>query len=85
MRLLAQLVPACFLHVDAKLFRCGLDPMEGLFALGVGDVLDLIEAGDRITYVGCVVERLLALFGEGIGGVAHLVAVFGGECVLGIV
>ena len=60
-----------FGHLDAELLGGGFDVVEGLFAFGVGDVLDLVEAGDGVADVGGVVERLLALFGEGVGGVGH--------------
>jgi hypothetical protein len=48
--------PSCFQFVsvisDAEPLGSGLDVVEGFFALGVGEVLDLVEAGDGIADVG---------------------------------
>jgi len=35
--------------------------VERLFALGIGDILDLVEAGDGVAHVRGVVQRLFAL------------------------
>jgi hypothetical protein len=75
-------VPACFGHVDSVVFGGSFDIGEGLFALLVGNVFDLIEAGDGITDVGGVGERLFALVGEGVGGGGKFVTLL---CVEGFV
>ena len=66
--LLAEVVPAGFGHVYTVVFCGGLDVGEGLFAFVIGDVFDLIEAGDGVADMGGVVQRLLALVGEGVDG-----------------
>ena len=63
-----------FGHLYAIVLRGGFDVGEGLFALVVGDVLYLIEAGDGVADVGGVVERLLALLREGVGMVVEMLA-----------
>ena len=68
-----------FGHLYAIVLRGGFDVGEGLFALVVGDVLYLIEAGDGVADVGCVVERLLAFVGEGVDGGGEFVALLGVE------
>lgn len=75
-------MPACFGHVDAVVFGGGFDVSEGLFALVVGNVFDLIEAGDGITNVRGVGEWFFALVGEGVGGGGKFVALL---CVEGFV
>jgi hypothetical protein len=72
--LLAEVLPASLRHVDAVVLCGGLDVGEGLFALVVCDILDLIEAGDGVADMGGVVQRLLALVGEGIDGCGELAA-----------
>jgi hypothetical protein len=74
--LLAEVVPATLSHLDAIVFGCGFDVGEGLFALMIGDVFDLIEAGDGIANMRGIVERLFALFGEGKGRSGDFVALF---------
>jgi len=51
----AQVVPIAFGHLYAVVLCCGFDVGEGLFALLVGDVFDLIETGDGVADVGGVV------------------------------
>jgi hypothetical protein len=75
-------VPAGFGDLYAVVLGGGFDVGEGLFALVVGDVLHLIEAGDGVADVGGVVERLLALVGEGIDGCGKLVSLL---CIEGLV
>jgi hypothetical protein len=75
-------VPACFGHVDSVVFGGGFDVGEGLFALVVGNVFDLIEAGNCVSDVGGVGERLFALVGEGVGSRGKFVALL---CVEGFV
>jgi hypothetical protein len=40
-----------FVHLYAELFGCGLDAVEGFFAVVVGDVLDLVKARDGVADV----------------------------------
>ena len=60
----AKIVPVGFGHFDTVVFGCGLDVGEGLFALVVGDIFHLVEAGDGVADVGGVVERLFAFSGK---------------------
>jgi hypothetical protein len=46
------------------MFGCCLNVGEGLFALVVGDIFHLVEAGDGVADVGGVVERLFAFSGK---------------------
>ena len=48
-------------------------------AFFVGDVFNLIEPGDGVADMRCVIERFLALVGKGVGLVVQMLAVFGGE------
>jgi hypothetical protein len=70
----AKVVPVGFGYFDTIVFGCGFDVGEGLFALVVGDILDLVEAGDCVADVRGVVERLFALFGKGVDGSRKIVA-----------
>ena len=81
-RLFAQIVPACFSHVNAVVFGGGFDVGKCLFAFVVGDVFNLIEAGDGVADVRGVGERLFALVGESVGGGGELVALL---CVEGLI
>jgi hypothetical protein len=72
-------MPIGFWHFDAIVFGCGFDVGEGLFALVVGDILDLVEAGDCVADVRGVVERLFALFRKGVDGGRKIVALLGVE------
>ena len=65
--------------VDADFFGCGLDAVEGLFAVFVGDALDLVEARDGVADVRGVFDGLFALVGEGVVGGVDVLAIFGGE------
>jgi hypothetical protein len=73
-------MPSGFGHVDTIVPGCSFDIAERLFALVVGDVLDLVEAGDGVTDVRRVVQGLLALVGEGIDRGGEVAAFFGVEC-----
>lgn len=66
-------------HCYAVVFGGGFDVGEGLVAFVVGDVFDLVEAGDGVANVGGVVERLFALVGEGVDRCGECVAFFGVE------
>lgn len=81
MGMLAQLFPVGLGHLDAEFPGSSFDSVEGLLALLVGDVLDLIEARDGVADVGGVFEGLFALVGKGEVGVVDFFAVFGGEVV----
>jgi hypothetical protein len=75
-------VPAGFGHLYAVVLCGGFDVGEGLFALVVGDVFDLIEARDGVADVGDVIQRLLALVGEGVNGCGKVVSLL---CIEGLV
>ena len=79
--LLAEVLPVSLRLFDAVVLSSGLDVGEGLFALVVGDVLHLIEAGDGVAHMGGIVQRLLALVGEGVDGFGKVVALL---CVEGL-
>jgi hypothetical protein len=81
-RLFAQVVPSGLRHVDTVVFGGGFDVGEGLFALLISDVFDLIEAGDGVPNVGSVCERLFALGCECVDGGREFVALF---CVEGFI
>ncbi len=71
----AEIVGAGFGHVDFEVFCGGFEVGEGLFAVGFRDVFDLVEAGDGVADVAGVGHGLLALFGEGEGGVGEVLFV----------
>jgi hypothetical protein len=77
--LFAQVMPAGLGHFDAIVFCRSFDVCEGLVALVVGDVLDLIETSDGVANVGRVVEGLLTFVGEGVDGGGEFVALLGVE------
>jgi len=77
--MLAQLFPVGLLHLDAEFPGCSFDSVEGLLAVFVGDVLDLIESRDGVADVGGVFEGFFALVGEGVVGVVDVLAIVGGE------
>ena len=77
--LFVEVVPVDFGHFDTVVFGRGFDVGEGLFALVVGDVLDLVEAGDCVADVRGVVERLFAFIGKGVDGGRKIVALLGVE------
>jgi len=64
-------------HIDAVVLCGGFDVGEGLFAFVVGDVFDLVEAGDGVADVRGVVKGLLALVGECVNRGGEIVALFG--------
>ena len=59
-----QVMPVGFRHFYAVVFGGGFNVGEGVFAFVVGDILDLVEAGDGVADVGGVVERLFAFSGK---------------------
>jgi len=65
MRSLSQFAPVAFGNVDVIVLRCLADVRERDVALGVGDVLNLVEACERRTHVPCICQRLLPLVLEG--------------------
>jgi uncharacterized protein (DUF4213/DUF364 family) len=71
----AQLAPALLLHLDPMLVGGGLDPLPGLVALVVADVLDLVETGDGVANVAGVFQGLLALLWKGELFAAEIIAV----------
>jgi len=72
---LAQLAPAALVGFDAKRLGSCLDALPGLVPFGIGDVLDPVEARDRVADAVCVLERLLALLGKRELPVRELVAI----------
>lgn len=72
-------MPVGFGHVDVEFLGCGLDAVEGFFALVVGDILHLVEARDGVADVRGVFEGFFALVGECVVGVVDFFAVVGGE------
>jgi hypothetical protein len=72
--LFAKVMPVGFGYFNTIVFGCGFDVGEGLFALVVCNILDLVEAGDCVADVGGVVERLFAFFGKGVDGGRKIVA-----------
>jgi len=77
--LFAKIMPVCFGHFDTVVFCRRFDIGEGLFALVIGDILDLVEAGNGVADVRGVVERLFALFWKGVDRRRKLVALLGVE------
>ena len=73
-KLLAEIVPAAFGHLDSVVVGCGFDVGEGLFPLLVGDVLDLVETGDGIADMRGVAEWFFAFVGESEYGGGQFVA-----------
>ena len=72
---LAEFAPAFLVHLHVELLGGGLDPLPRRVAFGVGHVLDLIETRDRVADVARILDRLLALLGEGIFAVVDFIAV----------
>ncbi len=75
-------MPTGLSYIDAVVFGGSLDIGEGLFALLVGDIFDLIEAGDSVAYMGGVGQRLLAFVRKGVDRGGKIVALL---CVEGLV
>src|ERR1700693_3657229 len=71
-RLALEIAPALLLDVDAVVLRRLLDVGEGEVAIGIGDALDLVEAGERVAHMARVGQGLLALLGEGIVAVGQI-------------
>src|SRR5262245_66276952 len=56
-----MLAPAILLHIDAVILRSLLEVGESELAVGVGDALDLVEAGKGVLDMARVGQRLFAL------------------------
>jgi hypothetical protein len=63
-RLSAELVPVRFGDVDVVVPGRSLDVGECLVPLAVGDVADLVEAGQGVADVRCVGQWLVSLEGS---------------------
>src|SRR5205085_12482884 len=74
-----QLSPASFGDVDVVFASGGADATPRLVAIGVADALDLIEAGDCISNMPRVDQRLLALSRERKRPVGKFVLLGGAE------
>src|SRR5262249_48103848 len=61
---LEQVAPVVRGHFDAEALRRGLDALPRLRAVGVADLLDLVEAPHRVAHVLRVGQRLLAFLRE---------------------
>jgi hypothetical protein len=59
-----QVVPVRFRHVNAELFRGAFDALPGVIPFGVRYAFHLVEARDRVTNVGGIVQGLFLLFGK---------------------
>src|SRR5262249_269450 len=70
----SELAPAFFPDVDSIMRPRRLDIREGEFAIGVGDAIDLIEAGKRVSHMARICERLLALPGKGVDAFRQIAA-----------
>src|SRR6266567_4395065 len=77
MRPLAQVLPAALFDVDAVVLGRLLDVGKGELALRIRDVLDLVEARQRVAYVRRVGQRLFTLLGEGVHVVWQRLAIGG--------
>src|SRR6476646_676010 len=56
-----KLAPAILFHIDAVILRSLLDVGEGELAVGVGNALDLVEAGEGVLDMARLGQRLFAL------------------------
>jgi hypothetical protein len=61
----SEFAPAILFHIDAVIVGGLLDVGEGKLAVGIRNVLDLIEAGERINHMTGVGQRLFPLPREG--------------------
>src|SRR5262245_49857295 len=59
-----MLAPAILLHIDAVILRSLLDVGESELAVGVGDALDLVEAGKGVLDMARVGQRLFCAAAE---------------------
>src|SRR5690348_12340959 len=82
--LLAELVPALLVDLDAIFVGGFLDPLPRFVAFRIADAFDLVEARNRVSHMTGIVERLLALFRKRklifVKLVALLFAEFGHGC-----
>jgi ferritin-like metal-binding protein YciE len=59
-----QFAPTRFSNFDMELRSCVFNACPGLVPLCIGDIFDLVEAGDGVTDMRGAVKRLFALFGK---------------------
>src|SRR5689334_13812733 len=78
-RPLAELVPVLLLDAEPEMLGGRLDVGERLVALGVGDVVHLVEPGQRVLHVPRVGQRLLALVRKRVGAVGQVPALLAGQ------
>ena len=60
-----EFAPAILFHIDAVILRSLFDVGEGELAVGVGNALDLVEAGEGVLDMARVGQRLFALTRKG--------------------
>ncbi len=70
-----RLMPVRLRHINAKMFSGLLYVGEGQVAVGIGDIFNLVEAGDRVPHVGSIGHWFLACFGKGESGFRESVGV----------
>jgi imidazolonepropionase-like amidohydrolase len=80
-----EIMPVGFVHFNTVVFGCSFDVGKGLFALVVGNIFHLVEAGDGVADVGGVVKRLFALLRKGVDRGRKVVTLFGVESVVVLV
>jgi len=74
-----DLTPALLVDLDVELLRRRLDPLPGRISFLISDILDLIEARDRIPNMTRVLQRFLPLLGEGKGLFIEFLAILGAK------
>src|SRR5258706_10638230 len=72
-------MPPLFSPSHAVPLGCGLNPLPRLVPIGVANALDLVEAGDRVSHVSRVVQRLLPLLREGERRVTQIISLLCGH------
>ena len=70
-----EIAPILFIEFHVEFSGGGADALPGFIALGVRHSLHLIEAGDRVTNVLRVMERLFPLPGKSVLASGYLIAI----------
>ncbi len=71
-----EFVPTGLVHFNVELFGGVFNALPGFVPFAIRHALDLIEAGDGVTNVFGIVQRFLALLGEGEFGRAQFILFF---------